>query len=356
MSRVLLAGLFDPCDPASGARMQAFAGALDGVTVDTTAPPSVAEPLGLVSIADSPRTLARAIKNCDVAVIAGGNAFDGAPGRRARAPAVHTAQVVALARANRRSVALVGVGAERIEGRLARAIARFVVRSADLLVLRDEPSAASLDRAGAVVPLRVAADPVWCALRYSGATVALDGLVVVVDDTSTSRSVLEELSRALAMVPPTSVCVQPWRWRDVPAAVSLADMLPPPVRVLPPIRTLDAAMRAFGSVDVVVSTREHATMAAAAAGTPTVSLGPSPSLAAVARRLGHELVVRPIGAGRLADVVERAGHSRPSLAAVRHEQALADASMALLRLLVDRGDDLELAAIDGLSLSDGRSR
>ncbi len=29
--------------------------------------------------------------------------------------------------------------------------------------------------------------------------------------------------------------------------------------------------------------------------------------------------------------------------------------MALLRLLVDRGDVLELAAIDGLTLSDGRS-
>ena len=132
-------------------------------------------------------------------------------------------------------------------------------------------------------------------------------------------------------------------------------MLPAPVRLLPPVRTLDAAMRAFGPVDVVVSMREHATMAAAAAGTPSVALGRSPSLAAVARRLGHELVDRPIGARQLADVVERAGESRPSLAAVRHEQALAEGSMALLRLLVDRGEVLELAAIDGLSLSDGRS-
>ena len=355
MSRVLLAGRFDPDDPSSGARLQAFAGALHGVTVDTTARPALAESLGFRSLDHAPRALIRAIRNCDVVVIAGGNAFDGAPGSRTAAPARHTAQVVALARAWRRPVALVGVGAEHVEGRVTRAQARFVVRSADLLVLRDEPSAATLERAGAVVPLRVAADPVWSALRHAGATTRRDGLVVVVDQATTSPSVLEELSRALAMIPATSISVQPWRRTDLGSAALLADMLPARVRVLSPVRTLDAAMRAFGSADVLVSIREHATMAAAAAGTPTVALGRSRSLAAVARRLGHELVDRSIGPRQLAGAVERAVGSRPSLAAVRHEQALAAGSMALLRLLVDRGDELDLAEIDGLSLSDGRS-
>jgi polysaccharide pyruvyl transferase WcaK-like protein len=355
MSRVLLAGRFDPSDPSSGARLQAFAGALEGVTVGTTAPGSLAEPLGFTSLHDSRRSLFRAIKQCDVVVIAGGNAFDSASGTGGTPPARHTAELVTLARACRRPVALVGVGAERIEGRVTRALARFVVRSADLLVLRDEPSAAALDRAGATLPVRVAADPVWCVLRYSGATGTLDELVVVVvDEATASPYLLDELSPALAMVPANGVCVQPWRSRDVPSAASLADMLPGPIRVLPPVRTLDAAMQAFGTVDVVVSMCAHATMAAAAAGTPTVALGRSRSLAAVTRRLGHDLVDRPIGARPLADVVERARRSRSSLVAVRHEQALADGSMALLRLLVDRGEVLELAAIDGLSLSDGR--
>jgi polysaccharide pyruvyl transferase WcaK-like protein len=353
MTRVLLAGRFDPDDPSSAARIQAFAGALDGVEVETTAPPSLAEPLGLISQGDSPRTLVRAIKNCDVVVVAGGNAFDGAARPRVPAPALHTAEVVGLARACRRPVALVGVGAEQI-GTAGRALARFVVRSADLLVLRDEPSAATLGRAGAVLPMRVAADPVWRVLRHSGAAVGLDGIVVVVD-ASTPGAALQELSRALAMIASNSVSVQPWRWKDVGAAALLAAMLPAPVRVLRPVGTLEEAMRTFGSVDVVISMRDHATMAAAAAGTPTVALGRSPTLGAVTRRLGHDVVEGPIGVRQLADVVQRAGESRSSLAAVRREQALVEGSMALLRLLVDREEEPELAAIDGLSLSDGRS-
>ena len=277
-----------------------------GSRLPTTAPRSLAEPLGFTSLADSRRALVDAVRDCDVVVVAGGNAFDGGRPLRATAPAVRTAQLVALARACRRPVALVGVGADRIEGRVARALARFVVRRADLLVVRDEPSAAALDRAGAVLPVRVAADPVWCALRPSGASVARDGLVVVVDTAAVSMPLLAELSTALAMMPSIRVNVQPWRSTDVESAALLVDMLPAPVELLPPVRTLDAAMRTFAALDVVVSMHEHATMVAAAAGTPSVALGPSRSLAALAGRLGHDLVDRPIGARRLADVLERA--------------------------------------------------
>jgi polysaccharide pyruvyl transferase WcaK-like protein len=354
MSRVLLAGRFDPGDPSSGARLEAFAGALHGVTVDTTAPPSLADPLGLTPVDDALRRLVPAIERSDVVVIAGGDAFDAAPGAVAT-PALHTAAVVGVARAARRPVALVGVGADRIEGRVSRALARFVVRSADLLVLRDEPSAATLHRAGAAVPVRVAADPVWCALRLPAATTVRDGFVVVIHDAASSRSVLGELARALGMLASATVTVLPWRHTDVGSASVFVDMLPAPARVLRPLPTLAGAMRAFGSFGVVVSMHEHASIAAAAAGTPTMAVGQRRSLIAVARQLGHDLVDRPIGDRALAELVERAAGSHPSLAPVRHEQALAEGSMALLRLLVDRGNDLDLAEIDGLALSDGRS-
>jgi polysaccharide pyruvyl transferase WcaK-like protein len=355
LSHVLLVGRFDPGDPSSGATLQAFADALDGVTVTTTADSSVAEPLGFAPLHVSRGSVVRAIVHCDVVVVAGGNAFDGTPRLRGRTPALRTALVVALAQACRRPVALIGVGATAIEGHTTRALARFVVRNADLLVLRDESSASALRSAGAVLPLRVAADPVWCALRYAGATTDLRGLVVVVDNATASRSVLEELSGALSLLGSLGVCVQPWRCPDVGAAAALAEMVRAPVRLLPPVPNLDEAMRIFGSADVVVSMCDHATMAAAAAGTASVSLGRSSSLAALAGRLGHDIVDAPIGSRRLADVVERAVGSRPTPAGVRHEQAMAEGSMALLRLLVDRGDVLELAAVDGLTLSDGRS-
>jgi polysaccharide pyruvyl transferase WcaK-like protein len=355
MRHVLLAGRFDTDDPSSGARLHAFADALDGVALSTTAPPSLSDPLAVASVGHTRRALVRAITDCDVVVVAGGDAFDDMSRTQLTPPVVHTAELVALARTRRRPIALVGVGAERLDRRSAKALARLVVRSADLLVVRDEPSATLLNRAGAILPVRVAADPVWCGLRSPLAPTERDGVVVVVDAAAVSPVVVAELSAAIARTPSMGVSVQPWRESDVSSAVLLADMLPAPARVLPPLRTLDAAMRAFATFEAVVSMHEHGLMAAAAASTPSVALGTRASLAAIAHRLEHELVDRPVGARGLAEVLERARGSRQSLAAVRRERALADGSMALLRLLVNSGDAPELAAIDGLTLSDGRS-
>ena len=44
---------------------------------------------------------------------------------------------------------------------MARALARWLVRHADLLVLRDEESAAALTEAGAPTPFWIGADPAW---------------------------------------------------------------------------------------------------------------------------------------------------------------------------------------------------
>ena len=58
----------------------------------------------------------------------------------------------------------VGVGADDLPGREARPLARWLVRHTDLLVLRDEESAAVLAAAGAPTPFRVGADPAWTLL------------------------------------------------------------------------------------------------------------------------------------------------------------------------------------------------
>ena len=46
-----------------------------------------------------------------------------------------------------------------LPGRAAQWLARAIVRSADLLVLRDDESAAHLAATGAPTPVRVGADP-----------------------------------------------------------------------------------------------------------------------------------------------------------------------------------------------------
>jgi polysaccharide pyruvyl transferase WcaK-like protein len=61
----------------------------------------------------------------------------------------------------RRPLALVGVGAGDLAGAAAPRLARLVVHAADLLILRDDESAALLAEAGAPVPMRVGADAAW---------------------------------------------------------------------------------------------------------------------------------------------------------------------------------------------------
>ena len=75
-----------------------------------------------------------------------------------------TAALAAVTRALRKPFALVGVGAAPLHGASARGLARAIVRAADLLILRDEESAAHLAAIGAPTPIRVGADAAWTLL------------------------------------------------------------------------------------------------------------------------------------------------------------------------------------------------
>ena len=121
-----------------------------------------------------------------------------------------------------------------------------------------------------------------------------------------STPVFAELTAAIVMTPSMGVSVQPWRQREVASAALLAAMLPAPVLCCPHCARSTPPCRRSPAFEVVVGMHEHALMAAAAAGTPSVAVGRAHSLAAIAGRLGHDLVDRPIGARRLADVLERA--------------------------------------------------
>ena len=63
---------------------------------------------------------------------------------------------------------MIGVGADDLRGRQAQVIARWLVRHADLLVLRDEESAAALAVAGAPKPFWIGADPAWLLAARDG--------------------------------------------------------------------------------------------------------------------------------------------------------------------------------------------
>jgi polysaccharide pyruvyl transferase WcaK-like protein len=385
--RVLLAGAFGQGNPGDEALLSAFARALpDHVPVVASAAPahtSAVHGLGAIDREDG-AAVARAIASSDAIVVAGGTIFKTlheACGRPRHALLARTAGLAALARAMRKPFALVGVGAGALDTMLSRRLARFVVRCADLLVLRDEESAARLAAAGAPTPFRVGADPAWTLLDRvpAPAEVATPAAIpaasgghapVSLDETAAPAPVVvalshlaggDELAGRLAdgLAPVLEaghpIQLQPWQrdageGGDEELAADLRDRLGD-AELLDPPHDLLAARNSFRDAAAVVALRFHAVPAAAAAGVPLVAFAHEPKLAGGARRLGQHAVAPAAASEQLADRVLQALDAGPAAAdAVETERARAEDGFRLLRVLLARGRSTEAAEVDGLSL------
>ena len=166
MPIALLAGAFGQGNLGDDALLQAFVRALPEWQLRvTTADPAVAERVGCEPVpARRPAAVAAAARASDAVLVGGGTVFKTlhpSSGRRRLALLANTSALVAVASAWHRPVAMVGVGAGRLDSRWARALSRLVVKHADLLVLRDEESAAEMFRANVPGPFRIGADPAW---------------------------------------------------------------------------------------------------------------------------------------------------------------------------------------------------
>jgi polysaccharide pyruvyl transferase WcaK-like protein len=389
--RVLLAGAFGQGNPGDEALLSAFARALpDHVPVVASAAPAETTALhGLGAVdREDPTAVARAVASSDAIVVAGGTVFKTlhqACGRPRHALLARAAGLATLARALRKPFALVGVGAGALDTVLSRRLARFVVRCSDLLVLRDEESAARLAAAGAPTPFRVGADPAWTllpplpapvpaaaevattvAIPTGGgghAPVALDEasaaapIVVALSHLAGGDELVDRLAEGLAPLvdEPHPIQLQPWQrdageGGDEELAVALRERLGD-AELLDAPRDILAARDAFRDAAAVVALRFHAVPAAAAAGVPLVAYAHEPKLAGGARRLGQHAVAPDAApeqlAGRVLDAVEAA----PARAeAVEAERARAEDGFRLLRVLLARGRSSEAAEVDGLSL------
>ena len=145
-----------------------------GAVVASADPAATTAEHGLDAVGrDDLGRVAREIRRADSVVVAGGTIFKTlhpASGRPPLALLSRTAALAAVARALRKPFALVGVGAAPLQGASARGLARATVRAADLLILRDEESAAHLADIGAPTPIRVGADAAWTLLPLPGET------------------------------------------------------------------------------------------------------------------------------------------------------------------------------------------
>jgi polysaccharide pyruvyl transferase WcaK-like protein len=390
---VFLAGAFGQGNPGDEALLSAFARALGHLdpVASTSDPVATAATHGLTAVErDDVPSVGREIARADAVVVAGGTIFKTlhpACGRPPLSLLRRTAALAALTRALRKPLALVGVGAAPLRGRTARTLARSIVRSADLLILRDEESAAHLADAGAPTPFRVGADAAWtlvpaerpepaeAATTVDGPAVLMrsatgshapvssngtgsdDGLPVVValSHLAGGPDLGARLAAGLAPVLEAGVPVRLDPWQpdgDAELAAEVATRLGDPrVTVTAPPADLDAARESMAGARLVVAQRFHALVAAAGAGVPSLAVAHEPKLEGLARRLEQPAVAADAPPTTLAGEVLRAVDGPPAAPeAIDRERASAEQAFRLLRVLLARGRSEEAVELDGLAL------
>jgi polysaccharide pyruvyl transferase CsaB len=361
-ARVFLAGAFGQGNPGDEALLSAFAqGLRDHRPVVASANPGATyAEHRLPSVArDDLARVVQLIARADAVVVAGGTIFKAlhpACGRPPLALLSRTAALAAMARALRKPLALVGVGAAPLEGAAARRLARAIVHTADLLILRDEESAKHLAGIGAPAPFRVGADPAWTLLPDpDAADPPADGPVVVaLSHLAGGADIADRLAAGLAPVADAGIPLRldPWQPHgDGELAEAVARRLGGRAEIAPGPRDLLEAREGMRGARLVLAQRFHSLVAAASAGVRALAVAHEPKLEGLARRLDQPTVAAGTGPHELAAAVLGALDAAPaSAAAVRRERAAAEDGFRLLRVLLAGGRSHEAVDIEGLAL------
>lgn len=390
MAEILLLGAFGQRNPGDEALCRALCRALPDhdIVVASGDPAGTRAEHGRPAVPATPRGVAAALRTADAVVVGGGTLFKAlhpASGRRPTALLRNTALLLTLARARRVPVALVGVGAAELRGSAARRLARHIARRADLLVLRDEESAAVLTDAGVEPPFWIGADPAWLLFtdadpdatpivrprpvahdgrRPRRVTVAVSHLASVpgADSGSLEQGLADALGKLAA--DGWHVRLQPWQaddtarsgHGDLGVAERLRARVPQAEIVAAPRDLLDAAVQ-FADDDLVVAMRFHALVAAGAARRRIVAVAHEPKLAGLARRLDQIAVPPDAPAAVIASAFDWARtHEPPGAQTVDRQIQLAEHTIALLRVLIAPNRLERPQELPALRLSDGEGR
>lgn len=363
MPDVLVVGLDDPRDPGAFARLAATVAVAGSGCAVVAAPTPIG--LGHRTIAPTLAELSSAVRVVSGVVVAGGTL-----GRRRRpapsvpgAPSLATlSAVVRYASVRRQPVALLGIGTGDLRGAASRRLVRHLVTGADLMVLRDESSAARLAAVGVPTPLRVGSDPGWSMVDLdrpwsgdgTGVLVVLDG------DADGDADDVEQMARALQPVAAAgcSVHVQPPHGvGGSRRARRLAERVGGDVHVVDIPATFDAAVDAMAGYRIAVTPTLGSLMTAAAAGTPAVAVAREPGVGELARRLGQRYVPGHASAAVLTRAL-MLGHEEGTVERDRvvDEVRCADEGADLLALLLDRSTRHGHRDFNRLILSSGDDR
>jgi polysaccharide pyruvyl transferase CsaB len=369
----MLVGAFGQSNPGDDALLDAFLSRLTDhrVVAVSSAPAETAARHGCEAVARDDRVgILRAIRRADAVVVAGGTVFKRLPpaiGRRPDALLASTLALVATTRLLGKPLALVGVGAGDLSTASARRLARAVVRHCELLIVRDEESAITLEDAGAPTPFRVGADMAWTLFWSSFGRERPDTrqeprVVVALSRHATDdvdalgRMIGDALKETAARhAGHVRIELQPWEEADRPLARAISSACPSSTTIAPP-ETLLAARQQLVGAHVLVGLRFHSLVAAAVAGVPFVALAHEAKLAGLARRLEQPaLLLGPDSLSRLPAAIEAASRNgAPDPDLVEGEVRAADESFRVMRLLLDRGVGHDLTTLHGLPLVPSR--
>lgn len=367
MPSALLAGPFGSSDAGEAATLGAFERALPGWTpVVASGDPGATRSSHGCATVDSGRHLAmlRAAAAADATVLAGwsiGAPDDGAPGLGSAVALLLAAKLCG------HPTALLGISAGRARSDWQRRLRRWLLREADLVVLRDELSAHHLEAAGVPGPFRIGADPAWLDVhghwRSGPPAPGPRRVVVAIEARACPPDLVGRLGEALGALARQGVEIglQPWHGPspdggDHGLTAELAGRIGEPVRVLAPLPDLGGAGReALAGAGAVVALGSHALIAAAAAGAAAVAVACEPAIASLARQLDQPLVAADAGGVEIADAIAAAlDHAPPLPNAVEGQIATAEEGFRLLRVLLSEGRSDEVDELSGLPLRGGR--
>jgi polysaccharide pyruvyl transferase WcaK-like protein len=350
MPHALIVGAFGQDNPGDEALLAATVDTVRWTAgwepvVASARPRETSERLGVEAIPVERRSVTRAALRVDALVVGGGTVFKElhrASGRR-RSSLLWNAVLLARAVHTRgRPVALVGVGAAPMGSPLCRRLAQELAARSDLLVLRDDESAAVLFGLGVPAPLRVGADLTWAMSPRPVATDPGDVVAVAVSHLAGDDGLTSRLGGALAAAGDggTRIELEPWQGSprlgpDARIARRLAERIGPGATVLAPPTDLDDAVARATGRRGVVAMRFHGAVAAAMAGRPFLAVAHEPKLAGLARRLRQPLVhPRASESALSAGIDTLLGAAAPSASAIADEREKALATCDLLQLLL----------------------
>ena len=295
-------------------------------------------------------------------VVTGGVAMGSQPGEFKRMG--HLLALALRARLARKPVALMGIGVGQLHTWRSRALANTLIRTSDLVVLRDDQSAEALTLAGIPTPFRVGTDLSWTLapggqLKQPEQAGREDQVVVSLDRASRSPRLQADLANALLPLAGDGmrVLLQPWRSgrgagdEQLVARRIMSRMGTKNVEIVDSPSSLQQAKELFANSRLVVALRSHAVIAAACAGVGILALSADPTTVAMAANLGVpslQSARNPAAVRR--SIVSALDIGPPEHSEVDNEVGRSFASLRLLELLLSRGSAIDPVDIDPLPL------